>query len=264
MASAGLPTSMYGSKPAPSMEDQDAGLDVWGFLKRRKSFLVVLAMLGTGIGYMMFQRQVPIYRSAALVQVIHRNADSRMGMLVSERDLKDAAFEIGSPSLLAPAYEKNKLGELTLLQGLSPTAAYDRIAGMTQVKTGLGSANVVEIAVQGARADEIPQIANAIAEEYVSKQMENYKDARSDLDQILMRQREDLHTELKKLEKEYNEFRERSGLMSDGKNPHRERQQSFLSRLSSLSLDETSLKAELSTLEEAVKSGGSREARTAP
>ncbi len=260
MASAGLPTSMYGSKPAPSMEDQDAGLDVWGFLKRRKSFLVVLAMLGTGIGYMMFQRQVPIYRSAALVQVIHRNADSRMGMLVSERDLKDAAFEIGSPSLLAPAYEKNKLGELTLLQGLSPTAAYDRIAGMTQVKIGLGSANVVEIAVQGARADEIPQIANAIAEEYVNKQMENYRDARSDLDTILMRQRESLHSELKLKEKEYNEFRERSGLMSDGRNPHRERQQSFLTQLSSLSLEETSLKAELSTLEEAVKSGGSREA----
>ena len=179
---------MYGSNAAPSVEDHEAGLDVWGFLKRRKSFIIVLAMLGTGIGYMMFQRQVPIYRSAALVQVIHRNADSRMDMLVSERDLKDAAFEITSLSLIVPAYkELQRQPELTLLQGLSPMAAYDAIAGMTEVKTGLSSANVVEIAVQGARADEIPQIANAIAEEYVSKQMENYKDARSELDTLLMR-----------------------------------------------------------------------------
>ena len=251
---------MYGSNAAASAEDQDAGLDVWGFLRRRKSFIIVLAMLGTGIGYMMFQRQVPIYRSAALVQVIHRNADRRMDILVSERDLKDAAFEITSPSLIAPAYEKNQLGELTLLLGLSPVAAYDQIAGMTTVKTGLNNTNVVEIAVQGARAEEIPQIANAIAEEYVSKQMENYKDARGELDALLMRQREALHTELKAKEQEYNDFRERSGLMSDGRNPHRERQQAFLTQLASLSLEETRIKAELFTLEEALKSGGSREA----
>ncbi len=251
---------MYGSNAAQVAEEQDAGLDVWGFLRRRKSFIVVLAMLGAGIGYMMFQRQVPIYRSAALVQVIHRNADRRMDILVSERDLKDAAFEITSPSLIAPAYEKNQLSELTLLQGLTPIAAYDRIAGMTQVKTGLNNTNVVEIAVQGARAEEIPQIANAIAEEYVSKQMENYKDARSELDTLLMRQREGLHTELKQKEDEYNKFRDRSGLMSDGKNPHRERQQAILTQLATLSLEETSLKAELLTLEEAVKNGGSREA----
>lgn len=251
---------MYGSNAAPSAEDQDAGLDVWGFLRRRKSFLIVLAMLGTGIGYMLFQRQVPIYRSAALVQVIHRNADRRMDILVSERDLKDAAFEITSPSLIAPAYEKNQLGELTLLQGFSPIAAYDQIASMTQVKTGLDNTNIVEIAVQGARADEIPKIANAIAEEYVLKQMENYKDARGELDNLLRQQRESLHKELKEKEEEYNEFRDRSGLMSDGKNPHRERQQAFLAQLSTLSLEETALKAELSTLEEALKSGGSREA----
>ncbi len=251
---------MYGSNAAPSAEDQDAGLDVWGFLRRRKSFIIVLAILGTGIGYMMFQRQVPIYRSAALVQVIHRNADRRMDILVSERDLKDAAFEITSPSLIAPAYDKNQLGELTLLQGLSPAAAYDRIAGMTQVKTGLNSTNVVEIAVQGARAEEIPQIANAIAEEYVSKQMENYKDARGELDALLMRQREALHKELKAKEQEYNDFRERSGLMSDGKNPYRERQQAFLTQLATLSLEDTALKAELSTVEEALNKPGSREA----
>ena len=259
MASSGLP-SMYGANAASAAEDQDAGLDVWGFLRRRKSFIIVFAMLGTGIGYMLFDRQVPIYRSTALVQVIHRHADRRMDILVSERDLKDAAFEIKSPSLIEPAYEKHQLSELTLLQGLPPIAAYDQIAGMTEVRTGLDNTNVVEIAVQGARADEIRQIANAIAEEYVNKQMENYKDASFELNAVLNRQREVLHDELKEKEKEYNEFRERSGLMSDGKNPHRERQQAFLTQLATLSLEETAVKAELETLEEALNSGGSREA----
>jgi len=259
MASTGLP-SMYGSGAAPAaVEDQEAGLDVWGFLRRRKSFIIVLSMLGCGIGYMLFQRQIPIYRSSALAQVIHKNSDRQMAMLVTERDLTDASFEITSEGLLRPAIEKHRLNELLLLQGLSIDAAVMQIAGMILVKP-LSSSKIVEIAVQGSRAEEIPLIANAVAEEYVDRQQENYKDASVELDAALTRQREGLHAELKAKEKEYNEFRERSGLMSDGKNPHRERQEAFLEKLGTLSLEETSLKAELKTLEEAERAGGSREA----
>jgi len=251
---------MYGSSAAPAVaEEQEAGLDVWGFLRRRKSFIIVLSMLGCGIGYMMFQRQVPIYQSSALAQVIHKNSDRQMAMLVSERDLTDATFEIKSEGLLKPAIEKHRLSELSLLQGLSMDAAVMSIAGMTQVRPISGN-KIIEISVQGARAEEIPQIANAIAEEYVNRQRENYVDASVELDAALTKQREAIHAELTAKEKDYNAFRDRSGLMSDGKNPYRERQHTFLSKLGSLSLEETSLKAELKTLEEAARAGGSREA----
>lgn len=253
---------MYGSgvNPMAPIEEQEAGLDVWGFLKRRKSFVIVLGILGAGIGYMLFQRQIPRYQSASLVQIIHRKSNDRTDFLGSERDLKDAEFVITSPSLIVPAFEKHKLGELSMLHGATANTAYDHIVGMIKVKTGLNNTNVVEISVQGSQAAETPLIANAIAEEYVNTQMENYKDARGEMETILMRQREDLHAELKTKEQEYNEFRERSGLMSDGRNPHRERQQAYLTRLAELSLDETSLTAELSTLDNALRSGGSRDA----
>ncbi|MEJ7590168.1 MAG: polysaccharide biosynthesis tyrosine autokinase [Planctomycetaceae bacterium] len=251
---------MYGSNAAPAEEDQDAELDVVGFLKRRKLFILVLGLLGAGIGYMLFQRQIPVYRSAALVQVIHRSVDTRMNIMTgSDRDLKDAAFEITSPSLIKPAYEKHNLGELALLKDVPVSAAVDRIASMTSAKIGLNSKNVLEIAVDGANAEEISLIANAIAEEYVNTQIENYKDASSEIHDILIKRRDDLHEELKSKEKEYNTFRQNCGLLSDGKNPHRERQQSYLTQLAALSLEKTSLQAELSTLEEALRSGGSRE-----
>ena len=259
MSSVGIP-NMYNSNASTSADDQASGLDVLGFLRRRKSFVIVLAALGTGIGYMMFQRQVPIFRSTALVQVIHQKANPKIGMMMTERDLSDAVFEITSPSLIIPAYEKQRLDELVMLRGLSADSAASQIAGMLTVKPGQNSKNVIEIAIQAARADEIPLIVNAIAEEYVARQIENYKDARVELDATLMRQKELLHAELKEKETEYNVFRDTSGLMSDGKNPHRERQQSYLAKLSSLSLDETSIKAELTTLEAALKEGGSREA----
>ena len=253
---------MYGSGAAPTAanEEHEPGLDILGFLRRRKAFFVLLSMLGAGIGHMMFNRAVPVYRSSALVQVIHRYADQRMNLLVSDRDLADAAFEIKSPSLIGPAIEKHELGKLSVLQGISPEAAIDVVSGMTSVKTGFANTSILEIAVQGAKPAEIPQIANAIAEEYIHTQVENYSDARGELDTLLIGQTERLHDELKEKEQEYEEFRQRSGLMSDGRNPHRERQQTFLTQLSTLSVQETSLKAELATLEEAVKNGGSREA----
>ena len=107
MASRGLP-SVYGYAAAPTAvatEDQDAGLDVWGFLRRRKSIIIVLGILGAGIGYLMFTRQVEIYRSTATVQVIHRNGDREMSLLLAERELMDAAYEIKSHSLIKPAFE---------------------------------------------------------------------------------------------------------------------------------------------------------------
>jgi succinoglycan biosynthesis transport protein ExoP len=243
-----------------NLEDQEAGLDVWGFIKRRKSFVIVFALLGTFLGYMLFHRQIPNYRSSALVQVIHRHSDSKLDGMLSDRDLMDAAYVISSPSILIPAYSKHQLSQLSLLSGLSEEQAADRIAGMLKVKIGTANTSVVDIAVEGSRADEIEKIANAVAMEYVSKQMENYKDARGELESLLTRAREELHAELRQKEQEYNEFRDKSGLMSDGKNPHRERQQSLLAQLSTLSLRETTLKAELATLEEAMRTGGSREA----
>ena len=262
MASRELP-STYGSSAAHSAatEEQGAGLDVFGFLRRRKSIVFVIGIIGAGIGYLLFTRQQPIYRSVATVQVIHRNVDRETRFVLAERELMDAAYEIKSPSLIKPAYDKHKLGELLLLQGLEADAAVDKIVGMLHVKLGVNSKNVVEIAVEGPRAEEIPQIANATAEEYVHRQEENYKDAREELNTVLMKQRELLHVQLQQKEKEYKEFREeRSGLMSDGRNPHRERQTAILLQVGTLSLEETTLKAELMTFEQAVREGGSREA----
>ncbi|RLS34821.1 MAG: hypothetical protein DWH78_10850, partial [Planctomycetota bacterium] len=73
-------------------EDQAGGLDIVGFLKRRKSFVIVLGLLGVGVGYMMFQRQVPAYRSSSWVQVIHRNSDPRVKSLLAEKDLTDSDY----------------------------------------------------------------------------------------------------------------------------------------------------------------------------
>ena len=246
-----------GNFSASAQEDE---FDIWGFLKRRKFLILLLMMIGVGSAWLLFERQEPIYRTSALVQIIQKNIGEGGISSALDRNLKDASLVITSPGLLESAIERHSLGKLSMLQGLSPEVASDRVAEMTDVTTEFEKTTVIEVAVDGTVAAELPVIANAIAEEYVKTQMENYKDARGELVTLLLSTRDDLHKELKQKEQEYSEFREQTGLLSDGANPHRERHRSYWARLATVTTEETVLKAELATLEKAVQSGDSRDA----
>jgi capsular exopolysaccharide synthesis family protein len=239
-------------------DDGDDGFDFWGFLRRRKSFILVLAILGTGAGYLMFERQVPRYRSAALVQVIHSSADPRLENLLSERDLSDAPFVIASPTVLAPAVATHKLNLLPSFQGLSEEDTAARLTGFLRIRTIPGS-NMIEIACEGTNPADTAAIANAVSEQYIQIQQKNYQDARVELEQLLTKGRDEILKELEDKEREYNEFRKKSKLTSDGQNPFQARHNNLLDEISRLRIQETSLKAGMDAFEEALKDETSRE-----
>ncbi|MCA9060380.1 MAG: hypothetical protein KDA85_17845, partial [Planctomycetaceae bacterium] len=57
-----------GSAMFPGRNDEDAGsLDIFGFLRRRKAFIILFGMLGTGIGFLLLQRAEPLYEATAQV-----------------------------------------------------------------------------------------------------------------------------------------------------------------------------------------------------
>ena len=176
------------SHPAVS-EEQSEGLDLLGFLRRRKAFIFLFGILGVGIGYMMFQRQIPQYQSNAWVQVIHRNSDPRLKSMLAEKDLTDSDYVIKSEKIIEPAIKNHGLAELATLKGLSQEDAVSQIAAM--ISTRSLSSNVVQISCTGAVPGDIRSISNAVAEEYVALQKENYTDASSDLEQLLVTARDD-------------------------------------------------------------------------
>ena len=239
-------------------EVQSEGLDLIGFLRRRKSFVIVLGLLGVGVGYMMFQRQVPQYRSGSLVQVIHRNSDPRVKSLLAEKDLTDADYVIKSPRTLGAAYKNHGLSELASLRGLSEEDAVSVIGGMLSTRNL--SANVIELSATGGDPGDMRQIAQAASEEYVAAQRGNYKDASEELKELLTTAREEFLDKLKQAEQDYASFRENSRLNTDGDNPFRARAKAAEAKVSSLELQKTELKAQLGQLEEAINRGGAREA----
>ncbi|MFN9823263.1 MAG: polysaccharide biosynthesis tyrosine autokinase [Planctomyces sp.] len=242
----------------PQTEDNSGGLDLLGFLRRRKSFIILFAGLGTGVGYMLLQRQVPQYRSEAMVQVIHRAGDARVRSMMAEKDLTDANYVLRSERTLQAAWKNHSLNSRPSLSGLSEEEAINRLSSMLSVTPR--SANVLTIAATGSNPEDIRDIANAAAEEYVATQKENYQDASEEVKVILSRARDELHEQLKSAEQEYAKFREGSNLTTDGENPNRIRARAAESRVSAYEHEKTVMRAELNALVEAVEKGGAREA----
>lgn len=242
----------------PAAEDQSEGLDLLGFLKRRKSFVIVLGLIGMGLGYMWFHRQKPQFRSDSWVQVIHRNSDPRVKSMMAEKDLGDSFYVIKSPKTLIAAVKNHGLSELATLRGLSDEDAAGVIAGM--LSTANLSANVVQVSATGADPSDTQQIVQAVSEEYVIAQRENYRDATEEVKDLLSRARGEYVDKLKAAELDYSKFREQSKLSTDGENLHRTRARAAEQKVSQLELEKTERKSELSQLEDALKRGGAREA----
>ena len=246
--------------PWSSLEgsDDDPGMDIWGFIRRRKAFVIVLAIVGTGVGYLLFQNETPRYRSSAWLRVVHRSTDKQLEGLLGERNLTDAEYEIASPAVLGPAYDNHKLAELQTLRSVNRDDAMLRMRGMLKAETL--SANVLEISCEGANAADTEDIANAVAEEYVNLQLETYQDATSDLKQLLTQTMNQLDDEILRIDNEYAEFLTESRLLSDGSNPHSENLSAMRTSINSLVIKKAELKSELQGIEEALRNGGQKEA----
>jgi capsular exopolysaccharide synthesis family protein len=239
-------------------DDSTPGLDLVGFIRRRKSFVILFGLLGTGVGYMMLNREVPQYRAEAMVQVIHRQSDPRLRDMMAEKDLTDAVYVLKSPRTLSAAYKNHGLASKSTLSGMPEDEAFATMAGMLSARSL--SPSVISISVTGTNPEDIRDIANAASEEYVLAQKENYKDASEELKLILSRARDEFLEMLRNAEQEYAQFRETSNLSTDGDNPYRIRARSAEAKVAEYELQKAELKAELEQLREALAKGGAREA----
>lgn len=241
-----------------NMTDEEQSLDMWGFLQRRKSFVILLAIVGAGLGYLYFQRQIPQFKSSALLQVIHHNSDPRVENLLAERNLSDAQHVVTSETLLQSCFDRHNLKDLETLRGFSTDVAIKKIASM--VSANSQASNILLLSCQGPNANDTAVIANAVSAEFMAHQEESYADAVGDLQDLLEKAHGQLHGSLDALEKDYELFDNDSQLNSDGENPHRQQIISIQSKKNTLVIEQTEVKAELLALQEALEKGGQRDA----
>jgi polysaccharide biosynthesis transport protein len=242
------------------MAHERAPLDVWGFVRRRKSIVFVLAVVGAGLGYFLFQQQVPLYRSSARMEVIHSSNEGMFDNLMGDDMLEDAMFIIPSPDVLRPAFQKKRLADCDTFRGMHEDDAIDFITltlGIEQLSPG-----VIELQFDGGDPRDTPKITNAIANEYIARQMASFEGESEKLKKLLATDRKNIERQLLAAEQEYDEFVRNVTLLSSGSdtNQARARLSALNGQIADLDIQEAALVSQLELMEQKLREGGQRDA----
>ncbi len=235
-------------------------LDVWGFIRRRKSIIFVLAIVGAGLGYFLYQQQVPLYRSSARMEVSHSASERIFDDLMGDDMLENAMFIIPSPDVLRPAYQKHQLAELDTFHGMDEDEAIGFITktlGIEQLSPG-----VIELQFDGGDPRDTPEITNAIANEYIDRQMASFEGESEKLKRLLETDRTNIEQQLLAAEKEYDLFVRNATLLSSGSdsNQARARLHALNQQIATLDIQEAELIAQLNLMDQKLREGGQRDA----
>ncbi|GAB5442295.1 MAG: polysaccharide biosynthesis tyrosine autokinase [Fuerstiella sp.] len=251
------PQGQWSTFDAPVNED-DQGLDIWGFLQRRKAFVIVLAIIGSGLGYLHFKRETPRFRSTSMLQVIRHASDPRVETMLAEQNLEDAQYQVTSRLLLESCYKKHGLQKLSTFGNMSEDSALRKIASM--ITTESPAPNILTISCEGNDGADTLEIANAVADEYIAHQKSSYEDALGKLKDLLSATTGQLEDDIDSVEEAYREFDKSSQLDFDGQNPHKKVLGDLQARISGLVIKETELQSELVALEKERANAGERDA----
>jgi len=235
-------------------------LDIWGFIWRRKTVILMLAVVGAGLGYFLFQQQVPRYRSSARMEVIQSVSDRVFGQFLGDDMLADAMFIIPSPDVVGPAYQKNSLKDLETFRGMNEDQAVSFISRSLTIKQL--SKGVIELQIEGKHPRDTPVITNAVANEYIERQKESFESESDKLTKLLDNDRANIESQLNAAEKEYDEFVKNATLLSSGGDTSqtRERLAALNQTISNLDIQESELISQLNLLDQKLREGGQRDA----
>ena len=238
---------------------QGPTLDIWGFFKRRKSFVIVFAVVGAGLGYLLFNQKVPQFRSIARVEVIHRVTENILQGLLGKDMLEDAMYVIPSPNVLEPAYDSHNLSRLETLRGMTKNEAVAVISrGLTISQLSQG---VIELQYTGTHPQDSTRITNAVAEEYIKRQTSSFETETEKLKRLLEIDREKIDKQLQIAEEDYEEFNQRARLLAatGDSSLARGRLSTLSSQISQLDIEEAELMSRLSLFNEKLGKDGQRD-----
>ncbi|MCA9111287.1 MAG: hypothetical protein KDA52_15145, partial [Planctomycetaceae bacterium] len=180
------------------MEDpNDQGMDIFGFLMRRKWLIIFGLVSGVSFGYMYYVRQPEVFQSRGQMVVVKEFAQRPIagGQQVDytvprQNQLATDTYLIRSPAIVGPAVEANNLAELATLSGSSNPV--DTIINGLTVNQIDETANILEIRFSGRHPDDCGRIINAVMKSYRSYLEKAYESTNQDTQLLLSNARDEL------------------------------------------------------------------------
>jgi len=244
----------------------------WQIILQNKWIIALATVVGSGLGYLYYLKQVPIYESSAQVLVVKpqrsvlpvQGLDATLGY---EDNLATHSLLIRSPLIVKRAIESHRLNALPSLAGARNTAKAI-IGGLIVARADGGtggdtSADVLQLKYHGTDPDECAKTLNAVIDSYQKYLGETARSVSKETLDLITEAKDNLLIQLRQKETEYRKFRQESPLLwnkHEGTNIHQARLTQIEAARSEVLLNHTQTKAQLEAMEQALRRGGNREA----
>ena len=221
--------------------------------------MVLLA--GLGLGYLYFLRQPQVFQSSAQILVVEKSPQLPVEA-VQVSDSYDAthAMLIRSPMVVRNAVEKHNLDELPALAG-DPVSQI--MAGLSASADGGRTGDVAHLTYQSSNQESCQVVLQAVVDAYQEFLGDLYRSVSTETTGLITKARQDLDQQVSLLEEDYRKFQQESPLLFMGetaKNVHEARLVQIETFRSEAVLENSRLRARITSLEEALERGADRDA----
>jgi capsular exopolysaccharide synthesis family protein len=184
---------------------ESGSVDFLGPMLRRKSIIVLMAMIGAAIGYVLYRRESPTYQSALRLMIWAQPAPS-IAMMPGESYQTSVSLPkhqtlISSQLVLSKAVEDGKLGDLETFRGHPHPPGL--LKGMISVKPVGNSADTLELTARGGNPDDLPLVLSAVKDAYVGNLNESTLTAGSEIQRLVESLQDRLTTDKQNEEQQF-------------------------------------------------------------
>jgi capsular exopolysaccharide synthesis family protein len=190
-----------------------SGLDILSLAWRRKSLLVLGAVIGLALGSIYYARLQPIYQSSSQVLVVKKRPDALPVQIADPRFgyyddyLSTHQVLLRSPLIIREAVLDGNLRGLRSFGGSDPTGAI--IGGLTvahDTKEG-GAKDIMILSYQGTNPKDCATVLDAVIKSYRKFLDKTYQSVSSETEKLVKEARNLLDKELKSANAAYAKFR---------------------------------------------------------
>ncbi|MEM7313225.1 MAG: polysaccharide biosynthesis tyrosine autokinase, partial [Planctomycetota bacterium] len=243
--------------------EEEAGIDLLQ-LATRHFLTIVLFLLATScLGVLYYVKAAPVFESATDIYVesakVPELGESSIGDQLN-RNLTLGATRgmIQSGLILERVLEKIDFSKLETFQEIEDPLIYLR-ENLARFEVPDEDSPILRITVETNNPEDCQLIASTIASEYAEFLDERNRGISNELRDLIVKAKEDLLADLKRLDNTYDEFRANAPVMwKDGNaiNIHHERQLELEKSRKELLVKLSSLKAKLQKVTKAIRTGG--------
>lgn len=254
----------------------EASLDLFGIMWRRKWIVLCVVIISAALGYLYYLQATRIYRSTARILLIKKDANPVTATGDSRRESAYGGYEdtlsthmllICSPLIVNKAVERFHLDTLESLKN-SPDATSAIIQGLTATRAGdknTPDPNVMDLYYEGVDAGDAAQILSGVVQSYQEHLRDTFQNFSEETLQLISQAKDELAKQVSEKESAHRQFLHESPLLWQGRessNLHELRMAEIEKARSLLLVANAQLKAEIESIEAALKQGGNREALT--